>query len=63
MITDEPDIELSAPPESGTPLPAGQAQTETLEPHRSVALDGVLCCGRALPRPREQIMGIAMPSL
>jgi hypothetical protein len=63
MITDKRDIELPAPPESGMPLPVEQAQCETLEPHRSVALDGVLCCGRAVPRPREQIIGIAQPSL
>jgi hypothetical protein len=53
MMTNELDIKLPESSESGMQLPAEQAQFETLEPHRTVALDGVLCCGQALPRLRE----------
>ena len=62
-MIDELNIELPARPKSRMPLPAEQPAFETLEPHQTVALDGVLCCARALPRLRDDITHIALTPL
>lgn len=60
MMTDEMDIEL---PASRMQLPTEQARFQTLEPHRTIALDGVLCSGQAFPRRHDEIAHIALSSL
>lgn len=61
-MTDEMDIELPASHESGVRL-AEQARFEALEPHRTIALDGVLCTGQASARRHDEIAHIALSPL
>ncbi len=63
MITDENDISLPVPDESEAAPPAEPEEFEIIAPHESIALDGVLCCGQPLPRPRSDISAIVLQPL
>jgi hypothetical protein len=63
LIADELDLSLPVPDESEVAPPAEPEEFESLAPHEAIALDGVLCCGQPLPRPRSDISGIALRPL
>jgi hypothetical protein len=63
MMIDEFNIQTSMPLASDVRLPEAPKTFAALEPHRTVRLDGVLCCGRSLPRRRNEIAGLALRPL
>jgi hypothetical protein len=63
MISDEMDIVLPMPCTSVVPPAASPNEFEAPAPHGKITLEGVLCCGRPLARPRPDIMRIALPPL
>ncbi len=65
MIADDIDLSISLPVPQEPELtpPAEPEEFEVLAPHEAIALDGVLCCGLPLPRPRSDISGIVLRPL
>jgi len=56
-------IKLPDPNQSEVTPSAEQDEFAILAPHEAIALDGVLCCGHRLPRPRSETSGIALRPL
>jgi len=62
MIIDEMDIVLPMPRKTVLSSSVPE-KLKAPAPHGMVELEGVLCCGRPLPRRRTDIMRIALPPL
>jgi hypothetical protein len=63
MISDEMAIVLPMPRQAVVSSAAEREAFVAPPPHGKIALEGVLCCGRPLPRRRHDIMRIALPPL
>jgi hypothetical protein len=60
MIGDETDIVLPLTHKVVVSAAAEPTEFEAPGPHEPMALEGILCCGRPLPRRRRDIMRIAL---
>lgn len=63
MLMDETDIVLPMPRRDVVSSAAVRDDHKAPAPHRTIELEGVLCCGRPVPRRRRDIMKIALPPL
>jgi hypothetical protein len=63
MISDDTDIVLPTAQRALVSAASEPPEFEAPAPHGTITLEGVLCCGRPLPRRRRDIMRIALPPL